>query len=168
MINSLTFRSYNCNCKDNNKIFGISPQGNIDNNFNTMYFDQEDVIKKGYLDYIMPQIYYGFENEVCPFNNCVEKWKQLILKNSPSNKMINFYVGLAAYKCGMQDDIFAKKGRGEWKNHSDVLKRQIEFLRTIKGCSGYTFFSYNSFFYPLDNVKKVIDDEKSKLLMLLN
>ena len=157
---------YEC-CKSNGKIFGVSPQGNMNNNFNSMFFNQEEIIKKGYLDYIIPQIYFGFENEVNPFSSCVEQWEQLLLKNEKKDKIINFYVGLAAYKCGIQDDFFAKKGKLEWKNYNDILKRQVEFLRKIKKCGGYTFFNYNSFFYPEKDLKDAIEKEKNNFLAIL-
>ena len=48
----------------NNKVlFGISPEGNIENNYNNNYADVKKWIsEKGYIDYIMPQLYYGFLN----------------------------------------------------------------------------------------------------------
>ena len=151
-----------------NKIFGISPQGNMKNNLNGMFFDQEEVIKKGYLDYIMPQIYYGFENGTMSFCDCVKQWKKLIRKNKPKNKKIDFYVGLAAYKCGMQDDVYAKKGRHEWRDNSNILKRQVCFLNEIKDCEGFTFFSYESFFNPKKEVENILKKEKENLLKVLN
>ncbi|MEG1943026.1 MAG: family 10 glycosylhydrolase, partial [Angelakisella sp.] len=46
---------------------GISPQGNIDNNLNKQFVDIEELIKAGLIDYICPQMYYGFNNDTCPY-----------------------------------------------------------------------------------------------------
>lgn len=55
--------------------FGISPQGNTDINYNEQYIDVEEWLSSaGYLDYICPQIYYGFENDTCPFSATVKEW----------------------------------------------------------------------------------------------
>ncbi len=155
-------------CSKHNKVFGVSPQGNMNNNLNNMFFDQEEIIKKGYLDYIMPQIYFGFKNKTMNFCDCVKKWEKIIKKNKPKNKKIDFYVGLAAYKCGMQNDIHAKDGRHEWKNNSDILKRQVCFLNSLKDCEGFTFFSYESFFNPKKEVEDIVKKEKENLMKILN
>ena len=150
-------------CCSKNKMFGVSPIGNIDNNFNVMYFDTEEILKNNYLHYIIPQIFYGFENKTLSFTNCVNRWKDLMLKY---NK-IKYYIGLAAYKCGMEKDFWAgAAGAQEWKNHGDILKRQIETLRN-SGFSGFVFFSYDSFFAPKPEQSQKILEEKNNLMPLL-
>ena len=55
-------------------LFGISPQGNIDSNYSGQYADVKTwASESGYCDYIVPQIYYGFKNESCPFEETVKK-----------------------------------------------------------------------------------------------
>ncbi|MEJ1853193.1 family 10 glycosylhydrolase, partial [Escherichia coli] len=54
--------------KENNPqvTFGISPAGNLDNLRNDLeyYVDIDTwVSQNGYVDYLMPQIYWGFTNE---------------------------------------------------------------------------------------------------------
>ena len=47
--------------------FGISPQGNDSNNYNSQYIDVDKWLSnKGYVDYICPQIYFGFNNSTSP------------------------------------------------------------------------------------------------------
>ncbi len=47
--------------KDKNILFGISPEGNIDNNYTSNYIDTKKFASEsGYVDYLMPQIYFGF------------------------------------------------------------------------------------------------------------
>ena len=161
-ITALVKKMYDV-CCSKNKIFGVSPIGNIGNNFNVMYFDTEEILRNGYLHYIIPQIFYGFENGTLSFVDCATKWKDLMLKY---NK-INFYVGLAAYKCGIEKDFWAgAAGAQEWKNHGDVLKRQIETLRN-NGFSGFVFFSYESFFAPKPELAQKITEERNNFMPLL-
>lgn len=47
--------------------FGISPQGNMSNNYNVQYSDVAKWIStSGYVDYICPQVYFGFQNQHQP------------------------------------------------------------------------------------------------------
>ncbi len=53
-------------------MFGIAPQGNIQNDL-TMGADVGVWCKaRGYVDYICPQSYVNFENKALPFGNCAE------------------------------------------------------------------------------------------------
>ena len=159
-------------CCKHNKIFGISPQGNIKNNKDHMFFNDEEVIAKGYLHYIMPQLYYGFENQCCPFKESVQTWYNLILKNKPKDKDIKFYVGLPFHKCGRNEDFYAGTGRFEWKTKNDIIKRQIEFLKEFKACSGFVFFSYSSLCQPEiftynQASKEIAGQERNNVLQIL-
>src|SRR5574344_408001 len=52
-----TIKSVNENIK-----FGISPAGNIENNLDKEYLDVKTVLNENYLDMIIPQLYFGFNN----------------------------------------------------------------------------------------------------------
>ncbi|MEG1614439.1 MAG: family 10 glycosylhydrolase [Oscillospiraceae bacterium] len=54
--------------ENSNVKLGISPAGDIQKNYDTHYADiNEWVSNDGYIDYIMPQLYYGFQNETKNF-----------------------------------------------------------------------------------------------------
>ena len=87
--------------KNNNKKikFGISPQGNINANYNSQYADVKLWAgTEGYADYIIPQIYFGFENETCPFESTLKEWEKLVKDSGTS-----LIIGLAEYKLGEED-----------------------------------------------------------------
>ena len=126
-------------------IFGISPQANFSNNYNKMYIDVKKWLSEdGYVDYIVPQIYYGFENSTLPFDQAANQWNDII-----QNDTI-LYVGFAAYKLGMENDVNAGAGSDEWRtvsqNSCDILYRQEEYLRTLSHYQGYSLYSYKSLF----------------------
>ena len=86
--------------KENNPqvTFGISPAGNLDNLRNDLeyYVDIDTwVSQNGYVDYLMPQIYWGFTNETAPFDKVTDEWAAL-MKNS-SQKL---YIVLQLYRRG--------------------------------------------------------------------
>lgn len=117
-----------------NKIFSVSPCGDIEKNTDELYADVALWCKGGYCDMIIPQLYYGFLNETLPFEKTLEDWLSLCEDSS-----VKLVAGLALYKCTEQDE-FAGKGKDEWLTDSSVIKRQKEMAKE-KGCYGYSYFS---------------------------
>ncbi|MDR0222147.1 MAG: family 10 glycosylhydrolase [Oscillospiraceae bacterium] len=148
------FRLYNCNnmvktlysaTKKGNPsaLFGISPQGSIENNYNLMYADVEKWCKStGFADYIAPQVYFGFENSAQPYVRCINQWQEMA--NGSDVKLI---AGLAVYKIG-KADVWAGAGSEEWLNSEQILKRQIEAAKKLENYGGAAFYSYNYLFNP--------------------
>ena len=64
-------------------VFGVSPAGNPTHVRNNDYADVYLwCSSSNYIDYIMPQIYYGFYNETKPYKEVLEEWdKKFIQKN---------------------------------------------------------------------------------------
>lgn len=127
-------------------VFGISPSGDIDKNYNDIYADLELWCSKaGYVDYIMPQLYYGFDNETMPFEETADRWAKL----ASGKGKVKLYGGLALYKCGTGDEYAGAEsenrdtGRYEWINSDDIISRQISYLRE-SGYGGFVFYSWQS------------------------
>ena len=132
-VNNLIKKVYDTIHKNNdNIIFGISPQGNIDNNF-ILGADVKTWLKhKGYVDYIAPQIYFSLDNPALGFEDCLREW----LSISKHDELL-FYVGLAGYKAGSNEDS------GTWLDNDDILKSQIEIIKENK-LNGFMLYSYES------------------------
>ncbi len=117
------------------KIFSVSPSGDIAKCYNESYADVYLWCREeGYCDMIIPQIYFGFEHGKLPFTRCLEDWTALC---SPGK--VKLTVGLALYKAG-QEDAYALSGKDEWVNNSDILARQVQTLKE-KNCYGYALYS---------------------------
>lgn len=123
--------------KNNNIIFSIAPDGNINNNYLYHFADIKTWLKDdGYVDVIMPQIYYGFNNEYSPFDKVLSNWIKLC-----NNKNIKMVPVLAIYKEG-EVDKGAGIGKNEWVENSDIIEKQIKVIKNNK-LSGYTLFRYD-------------------------
>ncbi len=122
--------------KSSDLVFGVSPAADIERCYNTLYADVKGWIGGGYIDYIMPQLYFGFEypKEEFRFHNLLESWGQLT-----ENSFVKFYCGLSYYKVGTENE----PDKAEWNNYDDILSRQILLLRE-NGADGFVFFSYSS------------------------
>lgn len=157
-VNDLIKRVYSV-CHQYNVLFAVSPDGNIDNNYQTHYADvQLWGSKKGYVDYLMPQIYYGFYNETKAFISVLEEWEKLASK-------VSLLPVLAFYKVG-EVDTFAKSGSFEWMEHDDIIMREIILTRNIHQYKGFSLFRYDYLFNTqlstemtaseIKNMKKVL------------
>lgn len=115
--------------------FGISPQGNISSNYTTQYADVKLwCSENGYCDYIIPQIYFGFKNETCPFEQTLDEWENIV-----SNDNIKLIIGLGAYKLGKADIWAGVSGENEWLENPDIIKQQIELVKNSTA-DGYSLY----------------------------
>jgi len=132
-INSLISQMYNSVKAENPQVlFGISPQGNIQNNYTQLFAD----VKKwagqtGYCDYIVPQIYYGFENEIQPFDEVLQEWNDMTCKD------VKLIVGLAYYK------IFEE---GEFSQNTGIISKQLQNVLNCDNTDGVAFYNYKNIF----------------------
>lgn len=130
----------------NDIAFGISPQGNIENN-NSLGADVESWCKEaGYIDYICPQLYYSLENPALSFEDAVNQWIDLEYSG-----FCDLYIGLAGYKAGSEES-----DEGTWKNHNDILKQEVEFIRKYGQIKGFMLYSYESLLN--DDAKEEIEN----------
>ena len=116
-------------------IFSISPQGAAEINAEKLYADTARwASDPGFCDWILPQLYYGFQNETCPFEPTLAAWEQTAVS-------VRLIPGLAAYKTGAED-TWAGSGSAEWQNDPTVLSRETALLLEDDAVSGCAFYSY--------------------------
>lgn len=123
--------------------FGISPFGvwrNIANdstgskttagltNYDDLYADTREWIRKGYIDYITPQIYWNIGYKPAAYDILLDWW----IKET-SGKPVHLYIGQAAYK--IKNDSVAA-----WKNPEEYPK-QIHLNRQFNSVMGSMHFS---------------------------
>jgi len=124
--------------------FGISPFGvwrNIDKdpvngsntkagqtNYDDLYADILLWLKKGWIDYVAPQLYWEFGHKAAPFEVLVDWWGQ----HSYGKKC---YIGLGIYRANSNT---------AWKDKAQ-LPQQITRIRNTPNLQGMIFFSSKSF-----------------------
>ena len=144
------------------RLFGVSPDGNIENNYKKVFADVKKWCSSNlYIDFIMPQVYYGFFNETKPFKEVIDEWESII-----TDENVKFYVALAFYKVGEVDN-YAKSGKEEWINNSDIIMREIITSRNLNKYQGFSLFRYDYIFneamynevtvMEIENMKKVLN-----------
>lgn len=140
--------------------FGISPAAAIssdksDRNYNEIYADIYTwVSNKNYIDYIAPQLYFGYNYNIeeFKFSNLLTAWYELTKDTD-----VKLYVGLAPYKIDTED-----KGSTEWQTDEKIISRQIDDTLKI-GADGFMLYSYNYVFAA--NAKHKAEREAVKDLL---
>ena len=121
-------------------VFSISPAASIEKNYQSYYADIEGWIQNGYADWIMPQLYFGFNypDKNFRFDILYKEWQEL--SKQGNSKLV---IGLAAYKIGSQDE----PSNEEWSS-GNLLCRE---MKKAESADGFCFFSYSSLFKNEEN-----------------
>lgn len=143
---------------DRDIVFSVSPAADIDKNYSSYYADVRYWVKSGFVDEIIPQLYFGFDypDEKFRFKNLVKEWENVI--SDADN--VKLSVGLAAYKIS----TLASPDNEEWSSNDDIIARQAEYCIKNSNISGCVLFSYSATFSEngantkeRNNLKRVIE-----------
>ena len=120
-------------------LFGISPAGNINTVRDSHYADVDTwCANPGYIDYIMPQVYFGFEHASWAFDKTCKIWQDII-----KTDYVTLIVGMSFGKAQSGVDNYAgAAGKDEWTRHKDIMVRSLRHTETLELCKGVTVFCY--------------------------
>ncbi|CDR31269.1 Uncharacterized protein conserved in bacteria [Acholeplasma oculi] len=150
-----------------NKRFGVSPFGiwkvkesdplgsnvspKCSQSFDNQYADSYDWVKRGLIDYIVPQLYWDFEHPLAPYGDLLLWWVDLCKDSS-----VDLYIGHGAYRLGE---------KGGYENKFEVVN-QLKFANQFETVKGNIFFTYKTFIEKdkyekgMDEVKKLLNQER--------
>ena len=97
--------------------------------YENLYADPLLWMEKGWLDYLIPQVYWSMELPVASHRKIVDWW-------SSNSQNTNLYIGNGPYKIRNNSDIAWDKKR--------ELPNQISYARAKKAINGNAFFSAKS------------------------
>jgi uncharacterized lipoprotein YddW (UPF0748 family) len=143
-VDSIIFKLYRAIRKENPRCrFGISPFGvwrNRDKdprgsdsragqtNYDDLFADILLWLEKGWIDYVVPQLYWEFSHPNAPFQPLLDWWS----KNSYGKAC---YIGLGYFKGGTN---------ATWRDRT-LIPRQIAAIRQTPDVHGAVYFSGKSF-----------------------
>lgn len=93
-------------------IFSISPAADMERNYNTLFADVNTWAKEGWVDVVIPQLYFATGNDATSFNLRLDLWSQYTYEN-------HLLIGYGIYKFG--DSQYGSKFQS-----SDDLMKQFE------------------------------------------
>lgn len=128
-------------------LFGISPAGNINTVRDSHYADVDTWCgNPGYIDYIMPQVYFGFEHASWAFDKTCKIWQDII-----KTDYVSLIVGMSFGKALSGVDNYAgAAGKDEWTRHKDIMVRSLQHTEQLEKCVGVTVFCYQ-YLWDRDN-----------------
>lgn len=140
---SQTIKGYNRGANKNVE-FGISPVGIWRNNkmdpqgsevtsnytsYDKLFADTKKWVENRWMDYVVPQIYWTFDNKGASYSNSTDWWAK-ITKDSG----VKLYIGQALYKLA----------DGDWKDANEIYN-QLAFNSRYENIKGTFFFHSKSF-----------------------
>ena len=129
--------------------FGISPRGiwanasemtggsntNGGGSYNKIYADSKAWVENGWIDYIMPQIYWNIGYELADYNTLCDWWSDAV-----DGTDVKLYIGEGAYRT-TSSTLPAWTG----ENGTEELKKHISLGRGNENIGGYCMFTYHTF-----------------------
>ena len=88
-------------------------------------------VDQGWVDYIVPQNYWGQNDLLSPFKNVASWWDQAV-----AGKKTQLYMGLGPY-------LYESDAQNpDWQREEELLE-QVHFLRTLPCHNGYACFTFH-------------------------
>ena len=134
---SRTIKETNPKCRFGISPFGIWRNSYVDplgsntrglSNYDDLYADILLWLRKGWIDYVAPQLYWEIGHKVAPYEVLVDWWA----KNTYGK---DCYIGIGYYRAG---------SNAAWKDKTQ-LPRQIEMIRSKPNLKGMIFYSSRIF-----------------------
>ena len=100
--------------------------------------------EEGYVDYIMPQLYWGFGyltssgREDYQFVRLTEQWAAY-----PRHSSVKLYIGMGAYRIGAGDG--GANDQSEWSSGNNLMK-MVNALAANGDISGFGLYRYDNLF----------------------
>ena len=104
--------------------------------FSRIYADARTWLTRGWVDYFVPQLYWGVEQEGQRFGELLRWW------SAQNDSSRHIWAGIAGYKIGDQP--------GQWRS-AEVL-RQIDTTRAVPGSTGAVHFQMTTLLKDRDSV----------------
>lgn len=110
--------------------------------YNSLYCDALAWANGGYVDYLIPQIYWSFSTSSAPFDNIARWWNREL-----DGTGVDFYIGHALYKAPDYPD--------------NEIGIQVEFARNLLSYRGSVYYGYEDFANNTVGVKDKITELNS-------
>jgi uncharacterized lipoprotein YddW (UPF0748 family) len=101
--------------------------------YDDLYADVRRWVREGWVDYVVPQVYWPRGYTVADYERIVPWWAQEIAVSRANGHRVGLFVGEAAYRAGTNTDR-------RWRN-PNVLASHRRFTSTIPEVQGAIYFS---------------------------
>jgi uncharacterized lipoprotein YddW (UPF0748 family) len=133
-----TIKQVNKKCRFGISPFGVWRNASVDStgskttagqtNYDDLYADILLWLRKGWIDYVAPQLYWEIDHKLCDYNTLADWW-------AANTYGKDCYVGIGIYRAGTNP---------AWKDKTQI-PRQIKKLRTLSTLNGMIFYNSTAF-----------------------
>ncbi|KEY59888.1 family 10 glycosylhydrolase [Serratia sp. DD3] len=118
--------------KGRNELGSNTPLGSSQSYSGSIFADTRKWVKEELIDYVVPQIYWSFDQAAAPYGELSTWWN-----NQMEGSHTQLYIGHANYK-----HVSNASADAAWMNPNEI-PNQILYNQELKNVSGSVFFSYN-------------------------
>lgn len=108
--------------------------------YHGLYSDVYKWMKEGWIDYVVPQVYFPFERDDVTYHDLTKWWANIAKKTNTK-----LYTGNAIYQMGNPEKAF-------WQNPEEI-KNQLCFNSQFENIKGVIFFTFRDFFESDNEIK---------------
>ena len=123
--------------------------------YSELYSDIYLWMKEGWIDYVVPQVYFPFSRKDVTYHDLVWWWNNICEETKTK-----LYIGMGIYQMG------SKNAEGElhpaWDNPLEI-QNQLKFNCQFENVSGVIFFTYKDFVKGQNEIKNEALDTVKKL-----
>lgn len=118
---------------------------------NMVFADTRKWVKDEIIDYIIPQIYWSFDETAAPYKELATWWSSVV-----DGTDVSLYIGHANYK------LFEQVSTPSWSG-DDVISEQLAYNKTLPNIKGSSFFSFK-YLTPLSDLFKDNPEGRENLI----
>ena len=96
-----------------------------------LYSDTKKWIDEEWIDYILPQVYWGFQQPAAPYAALVDWWKDVV-----KHKDVNLYIGMGLYQLVANEKF--------WSRDPYEASKQVLYSNQYEDVRGITIYKYSS------------------------
>lgn len=127
-------------------MYGISPIGVQEINYNELFADAEFWLSEGMIDYFVPQLYWKSDRKTREFPLLLKNWE------SKNVKKRHVWAGIGTYKIPSKTENFS----------ADEIIKQISYTREIQKTAGNIQFSFKSVRSDFDKIQTALKEKSYK------
>lgn len=116
--------------------------------YSELYSDVYKWMKEGWIDYVVPQVYFPFERKDVTYHDLTKWWSE---RTKETNTTL--YIGMGLYQMGSNE---------VWQNPKEI-SNQLRFNQNFDNVEGSIFFTYKDLVKGQNEIKDQALDEILKL-----
>ncbi len=116
--------------------------------YSELYSDVYKWMKEGWIDYVVPQVYFPFERKDVTYHDLTKWWSNIAKETNTK-----LYIGMGLYQMGSNE---------YWQNPKEIVN-QLSFNQNFDNVLGSIFFTYHDLVKGQNEIKDSSLDELKKI-----